>query len=541
MCSMTARWPPHCARAGHRDDMTLSRRGLIHQVGKVGGVAAAYRTMAAMGLLAVPSAYAGPPALPPGNRQRIVIIGAGIAGMVLAWELRKAGYAPVILEARARPGGRNWSLRGGDEVRENTSVQRVEWDRGEHMYFNPGPARLPYHHEGILAYCRELGVALEVMSNDNRGALMQSDTGFDGRPQRNREVIDDIRGYIAELAAKAIDRDALNQLVGTDDKERIRAMLRAFGALDRDMAYKGSPRAGFSVPPGAGMQDGTPSQPLDLHQILDAGFWQFETNFGEGWHQAATMMQPVGGMGRIGEAFGRRLRGVITYGAEVTALRRSGSGARIVWRDTKSRREHAIETPFVVITIPLPVLRTIPADFTADVRAAIAAVDYLPAGKVAFQAERRFWEQDDAIYGGISWTSRDITQVWYPSAGLQQKKGILVGAYIWSDDLGEAFAAKSPDKRLADALDDGERLHPGYRRHLTKGVSVAWKNIPYSGSAWAEWDREARAKYYGQLLKGDGPFLFAGEHMSYINGWQEGAVRSAHHTLDDIARRMRSP
>jgi monoamine oxidase len=521
--------------------MTLSRRGLIHQVGKVGGVAAAYRTMAAMGLLAVPSAYAGPPALPPGNRQRIVIIGAGIAGMVLAWELRKAGYAPVILEARARPGGRNWSLRGGDEVRENTSVQRVEWDRGEHMYFNPGPARLPYHHEGILAYCRELGVALEVMSNDNRGALMQSDTGFDGRPQRNREVIDDIRGYIAELAAKAIDRDALNQLVGTDDKERIRAMLRAFGALDRDMAYKGSPRAGFSVPPGAGMQDGTPSQPLDLHQILDAGFWQFETNFGEGWHQAATMMQPVGGMGRIGEAFGRRLRGVITYGAEVTALRRSGSGARIVWRDTKSRREHAIETPFVVITIPLPVLRTIPADFTADVRAAIAAVDYLPAGKVAFQAERRFWEQDDAIYGGISWTSRDITQVWYPSAGLQQKKGILVGAYIWSDDLGEAFAAKSPDKRLADALDDGERLHPGYRRHLTKGVSVAWKNIPYSGSAWAEWDREARAKYYGQLLKGDGPFLFAGEHMSYINGWQEGAVRSAHHTLDDIARRMRSP
>lgn len=521
--------------------MTLSRRGLIHQVGKVGGIAAAYRTMAAMGLLPVPAAYAGPPVLPPGNQRRIVIIGAGIAGMVLAWELRKAGYAPLILEARARPGGRNWSLRGGDEVRETTSVQRVEWDHGEHMYFNPGPARLPYHHEGILAYCRELGVPLEVMSNDNRGALMQSDTGFDGKPQRNREVVDDIRGYIAELAAKAIDRDALNQPVGTDDKERIRAMLRAFGALDADMAYKGSPRAGFSLPPGAGTQSGTPHQPLDLRQILDAGFWQFETNFGEGWHQAATMMQPVGGMGRIGEAFGRRLRGVIRYDAEVTALRRSGDGARIVWRDVKTTREQAIETPFVVITVPLPVLRTIPTDFTADIRAAIAAVDYLPAGKVAFQAERRFWELDEAIYGGISWTSRDITQVWYPSVGIHQKKGILVGAYIWSNDLGSAFAAKLPDKRLADALDDGERLHPGYRRHLTKGVSVAWKNIPYSGSAWSEWSQDARAKYYRLLLKGDGPFLFAGEHMSYINGWQEGAVRSAHATLDDIARRMRSP
>ena len=203
--------------------MTLSRRDLIHRVGKLGGVAAAYHTMAAMGLLPIPEAYAGPPSLPPGNGRRIVIIGAGIAGMVLAWELRKAGYAPLILEARARAGGRNWSLRGGDEIRETGGVQRVAWDAGPHMYFNPGPARLPYHHEGILSYCRELGVPLEVMSNDNRGALLQSDAAFDGRPQRNRQVVNDIRGYVAELAAKAMDHDALTQAVTTEDKERIRA------------------------------------------------------------------------------------------------------------------------------------------------------------------------------------------------------------------------------------------------------------------------------------------------------------------------------
>ncbi len=131
--------------------MTLSRRGLIHQVGKVGGVAAAYRTMAAMGLLPIPEAYAGPPELPPGKGRRIVIIGAGIAGMVLAWELREAGFAPLVLEARSRPGGRNWSLRGGDAVEEASSTQHVTWDRAQHLYFNPGPARLPYHHEGILS------------------------------------------------------------------------------------------------------------------------------------------------------------------------------------------------------------------------------------------------------------------------------------------------------------------------------------------------------------------------------------------------------
>ena len=95
-----------------------------------------------------------------------------------------------------------------------------------------------------------------------------------------------------------------------------------------------------------------------------------------------------------------------------------------------------------------------------------------------------------------------------------------------------------PAARLDAALADGERLHPDYRRHLSNGVSVAWKNIPFSGSAWAEWSREARATHYAVLLKGDGPFLFAGEHLSYINGWQEGAVRSAHYALQAIARQM---
>src|SRR5579863_6632371 len=104
--------------------MALSRRRFIHLVGRAGGAAAAYRTMAAMGLLPVPAAYAGPPALPPGSGagRTVVILGAGIAGMVAAMELGKAGYRCIILEARARAGGRNWTLRGGDEVRETDSV-----------------------------------------------------------------------------------------------------------------------------------------------------------------------------------------------------------------------------------------------------------------------------------------------------------------------------------------------------------------------------------------------------------------------------------
>jgi monoamine oxidase len=493
--------------------------------------------MAAMGLLPIPAAYAGPPALPPGNGARVLVLGAGIAGMVLAWELGRAGYEVSVLEARTRPGGRNWSLRAGDEIVEADSVQHVRWGTGEHLYFNPGPARIPWHHEGILAYCRELGVKLEVMSNDNRGAFLQDDAAFGGRPQRNAAVVNDARGYVAELAAKAVDRDQLAHPVSTEDRERLRAFLRAFGALDSDLVYRGSSRAGFAVPPG--IEKGTLNQPLDLRQLLLSDFWQGEMQFGESHQQSATMMQPVGGMGVIGQTFGRKLGSVITYGAEVTALRREGDAARVIWQDAAGVMQTSTAS-IVVCTIPFSVLRGIDADFAPDIRAAIASVDYVPAAKVAFEAQRRFWEIDEGIYGGISWTSRDATQLWYPSAGIHQKKGVLVGAYIWSDEAGNAFAAKPPAQRLEDTLADDEVIHPGCRAHLRKGVSVAWKKVPFSEGAWAEWSRDARASGYQRLLAGDGPFLFCGEHLSYINGWQEGAVRSSHYVLEQIAERVRN-
>ena len=515
--------------------MALSRRSLIHLVGQAGGGAAAWHTMAAMGLLAAPPAYAGPPALPPGRGRRVVIIGAGTAGMVLAYELRQAGYKPMVLEARTRPGGRNWSLRGGDSVIETGSTQPVTWDRDPHLYFNPGPARLPYSHTGILSYCRALDVDLEVLCNENRAALMQDDHAFDGAPQINRQVVNDARGFVAELAAKAVDKDLLTEPVSAEDKERLHSFLRGFGALDKDLVYRGSTRDGWADPPDATLP-GKAASPLDIRQILTSDFWQGPIQWGELATMQSTMMQPVGGMGRIGQAFGRALGSVITYEAVVTQLRRLESGVRITW--THAGAERRIEAPLVVVTVPFSALGGIDADFAAATRAAMAAVDYVPAGKVAFQAEQRFWEQDQQIYGGISWTSRDITQVWYPSGGLQREKGILVGAYIWSEDIGDAFAAKPLPQRLTDTLADVAHLHPAAPRFLGRGVSVAWKNIPYTQGGWAEWSREARATQFPLLLKGDGPYLFAGEHMSYITGWQEGAVRSAHHVLGDIAARM---
>ena len=151
----------------------------------------------------------------------------------------------------------------------------------------------------------------------------------------------------------------------------------------------------------------------------------------------------------------------------------------------------------------------------------------------------RWWDTEQQLYGGISWTGRDITQIWYPSHGFHGSKGILVGAYIWDDDANKRFGDMTPDQRRQAAIADGERLHPGYAKRVGAAMSVSWSKVPYSLGGWAEWFAFSgkRGEAYPALLAGDGPYLFAGEHMSYINGWQEGAVQSAHYTVAEIARR----
>ena len=520
----------------------LSRRSFLNLVGRAGGSAALYQTMAAMGLLRVPEAYAGPPSLPRGlgAGRRVVILGAGIAGLTAALELTRAGFGCTILETRGRAGGRSWTLRRGDLVRETDSRQRCGFEAGAEMYANMGPARIPQQHQALLGYCRELGVALQPMVNDNRNAFLQSDKAFGGRRVRAREFIGASRGYIAELLAKAVSGHALDAALSAEDQERFLRMLRGFGALDRDYRFAESSRLGYSEWPGAGARTGTPMPPLERAELLKPVFAYFQLNWAEFIDFAPTMLQPVGGMDRIAAAFETRLHGMIRYGAEVREIRRERDGVRVLYRDRRSGATRSVAADYCVCTIPLPVLAGIPADFSPEVRAAVAAPAYAKVVKIAFQANRRFWEEDDQIYGGISWTEQDITQVWYPSTGFHGAKGVLLGAYIWSDDIAERVGALPPAERLALAVRNGERLHDRYAEHLARGVSVAWHKVPENLGAWVDWTAETRKSAYDTLCRPDGPIHLAGEHLSHVTAWQEGAALSAQAAVTAIGERARA-
>ncbi len=217
--------------------------------------------------------------------------------------------------------------------------------------------------------------------------------------------------------------------------------------------------------------------PLDLRQLLRSEFWHGPTQFGEGFSQAATMLQPVGGMGRIGDALGRRLGTIITYNAEVIALRRSGDDARVIWRDRASGAEQTAEAPYVLCTIPFPVLSRLDTDFKPAVKLAIARLDYIPAAKVAFRAARRFWELNDQIYGGISWTNREITQMWYPSSGFHERQGIIVGAYVWTAENRRGLRREHAGATARNCAGERRARSPRLsRRGRRRGVGCVVKN-----------------------------------------------------------------
>lgn len=526
-------------------DGNWTRRGFLEAVGRAGGAAAVYEVMTAMGLLRVPSAFAGPPQLRPGAGKRIVILGAGIAGLTAGYELLKAGYEVVILEAKNRAGGRSYTVRRGDTIEENTGTKQVcAFDEGPQMYLNAGPGRLPYHHTAILHYCTELGVPLEVYTMMTRANFFERAASWKGKPQTNRQIANDTRGWISELLAKAINKGSLDEDLRAKevDKCGMLSLLAMFGDVDPadDWNYLGSSRSGYAVEPGI-TECGTLLEPLTLSDLVSAQFWNDRFYQAEEYEWQPTLFQPVHGMDQIWRGFLRTpVANVIQYGREVTAVHnineKGADKVRVTFRPSGSSGDgESIVADWCISTVPLPIVATMKTNFSDDYTKSVQAVQFAETCKVGWQTNNRFWETHDQMYGGISYIKDNITQMWYPSYDYFGKKGILTGAYNYDDDA-RLMASLSIPARLELAMSGAKKLHPDFAKNvpIELGLSIAWKNVPYQLGGWAD-DWKCATADYERLLKPEKRFWVAGDQVSYLSGWQEGAVRSAHHVLSGIA------
>ena len=507
----------------------VTRRTLLGKLGMVAGLGATAAAMRAMGIAGIAHAQEFRPPIPTvGSGRSVVVLGAGIAGLVAAYELEQAGFDVTVLEARDRVGGRAWALKGGTQIEMiGEETQTVGFSEG--LYMNAGPARIPSFHTGFLGYAKKFDVPMEVEVNSSRSAYV---VGADGTRIRMRTAINDMRGHIAELLGKAVKQGSLDQQLSAADKEALLPFLYGYGDLQEDGSFAGTERSGFGRAPGAGLSFAEIGKPMPLEHLL-ANQQLPMTLFEDNLFMQATMFEPVGGMDQVHMAIDRNLKKPALRGAEVLEMNNTSTGAEVVYLDKASGETRRLTADYAVCTLPLPVLAKVRTNLPAPVRSAIAGVQYDHSNKVGFETPR-FWEQDQ-VYGGISFVGAPTQLIWYPSADLFGDKGMLLGCYN-SGRVAAEFSKLSMAEQIAASRAAVERTHPGHGADLTKPTVINWHKVPYSLGPWPDWgagganggqeghiDRPA----FALLQQPAGQIHFAGAHLSQTPGWQEGGIQSA--------------
>ncbi|MGB5245917.1 MAG: FAD-dependent oxidoreductase [Woeseia sp.] len=516
----------------------LTRRHFLNLIGTVGGSTAIYQTSRALGLMQDTGEAPKLDLLDvKGNDRKVVILGAGIAGLTVAYELERAGYDCTVLEASHRVGGRNITFRHGDFVDEMGYRQDVNFDNEPHLYFNGGPARIPGHHQRAMHYCRVLGVDLEVMANDNRYAYTQDDEAFAGKPVTVREYTTNARGFMTELLSKAVNANAFDEPLSDEDKEKLLGFIKAYGDLDDNDLYSGSARAGYAS--GGFLKHGELKGTLDFSEILKSSFWRRGMHFNQAEDWAAPLMTPRGGMDNIVKGFVRNIRSPIKLHAQVQSIQLRDEGVDVVYNYKGKRTKIAADYCFN--SIPSHFLNGIPNNLPKEYTEILTSMRRGNFHKIGLQMKERFWERED-IYGGISFTSQSINQIWYPSHGIFEKKGVVLGCYSFGPDQSNVFERMTPAERIREAGRQGDKLHKGYSDYIETGISVPWGRINHMMGCGNNIDREDpdRDSKFKKIQAPVGNHYMIGDQISYHSSWQEGAFASAMNAVADLDQRVRA-
>lgn len=504
----------------------LTRRRFLEQIGAIGGSSLVMSAMSSWDLMAGSAGQkpelSGRPA-----KAKVLVLGGGLSGLVTAYELGKLGYDFQVLEARERVGGLQWTVRKGATHTEPGGDRQVcTFDEGQ--YLNVGPWRIPHSHHAVLNYCKELDVPLQVFLNESDASYFFYEGNAAGalsnRRIRLREVKADLAGQVNELLIKAIDQQKLDLALTPDDQKRLTSYLVSQGYLDSTTrTYKAFANRG----------EGDPYQ---LAQLLQAGFGNRLRSVPaiEGT-TAAPMFQPIGGMDQISKGFQRAIGPKrITFNAEIQSVHQSDTGVKVVYLDTKSGKKVETSADFVVVSMPLNIVAGLDINVSAEMMNAIKAVPYSNSAKVGLAMKRRFWEEDDGIYGGHLYSNLPLGEFSYPSNDYWTKKGVLLGLYA-NGPIG-TLLDQPVAARIEHVLTHATKVHPQIRAEFQSAYAVWWKKVPYNLGGYATGRNEARRQ---QLSKVDNRILIGSAAVTPHSepDWQEGAVSAGWQALQLVHER----
>ena len=472
----------------------------------------------------------------------VIILGAGVSGLVAAYELALAGYQVMIFEANERIGGRVFTVKTGDEIQLDDGERQTCEFVDDGRYFEAGAMRWSHEHKTILGYAADFQIPLIPFINYNSASFVYSATTpgeFADQRFPYGYILNSANGYIAQYLGQAIQEGF--QIPDRVDPEDLNQYLINFGFLQKDGTYQGSSRAGYLVNPGAGEQapvilpPPSPQALFELLATLEPGipsetFFTFSDLGPSGpldWQP--TSLHPSEGMDQIIKAFVRRLRrlGVrIVTQRPAVAIQQNDREAQVTVV-SRNGYHRTFGADFVLSTLMPHVLRKLDIEVSPKTRQALAAGLSVPASKVGLEMFTRWWETDDEIYGGQTFTDLPANVIVYPSQRFQEDGGVMIGLYQFGRP------ADSTAQELIDlAIANGSLIHSQYDTEIRSSIGMIWARMPHilGGTAIFE-DGGAGGLSYTHLLEPDGRIFFAGDWLTYDPAWMNSSAESAIRTI----------
>jgi monoamine oxidase len=488
----------------------FARREFLRRLSALSGAAAANAALPAL------AAAPNPPA-----PLHVVVVGAGLAGLCAAYELERRGHRVTILEADPHHiGGR---------------VRTLRFDGGLHG--EAGAMRIPARHELTRRYIAEFHLPLRpfVYSNPKayyfvRGQRVRiADVKslyelFDLREDERAQTPDYFWDAAVGRAVRSLSTDEKNDLsadapatnrVRAYDQQSLQQLLEAAGLSDEAIEFLATTSASETLLASAA----TETLREELKSVWTMGFDEL-----------------VDGTDTLASAFAKNLRAKPRSGCTVLRITQDPLTRRAAAIYRERGMERRIEGDFVLCTLPCPVLTRIAFEpqLSGPKARAIRELNYDSSTKVLAIARRRFWESDDGIFGGGTFTDLPIATAYYPSDNALSKNprvsagpGVLLASYSWGQ-AARRLAALPHAERAATAIQLLSRVHPQLTdpsliRHT---ASWSWDNHPLASGAFAWFFPGQQSALYRYIVAPEGRVYFAGEHASLTHAWMQGALES---------------